>query len=73
MPGKSDFKIRIDRMAVADIAEAALTSHLDPAIAKLILSGAPKYDIDTANVIVAFERYLINRRCEPDFTVVINE
>lgn len=67
-----EFKLRIDRMAIADITEEVMTGAFNPKIAQLIMTGAPKQDVDTAAVILALEKYLTDRRCEPDFEVILD-
>lgn len=73
MNGQSEFPIKIDRMAIADISEIAATHPASMQYMKMIMDGAPKLDLDTAKIILALETYLIERRVQPDFTVVLSE
>ena len=68
--GRSEFKVRINRQAIAEIAERA--KHLTIDI-KDGIRAAPYEDIQVSLILRALASYLADRRCEPDFEVVTNE
>lgn len=73
MAGKSEFKVKINRRAIADIVSQGNALPLNQAVMTLIQSGAPFEDVKMAMALLSFEQYLKERNCEPDFEVVLHE
>ena len=73
MNGRSDFKIKINRQAIAEITSKTENIIRPQEIANFIREGAPYNDVRTVDALWALREYLRDRNCEPDFELVLNE
>ena len=67
--GKNEFKIKINRRAIAEIADNTRNIKLPPEF----LMNAPYSDIQVAFALLSLSQFLANFRIEPDFEVDLNE
>lgn len=71
MNGRSEFKVKINRLAISEIADMALVPVTQDQVT--FMCDAPYKDLQTAQVLFGLIEYLKARKCEPDFEVVLNE
>lgn len=73
--GRNEFPVKIDRAAIAEIADAveAGVAVYPEGVTRLIMAGAPRKDIHVALVALAILKFLESRNCQPDFQVVFGE
>lgn len=69
-----DFRIKINRQAVAEIVHSAYYQARSlENIRTMVSAGAPVEDVRAAQLLVALVEYLEERRCVPDFELVLSE
>lgn len=68
--GKSDFPIKLDRKAIAKIGEISKKLRIDDLS---FIRNSSVDDVAVAYVILALKEFLLEQRCQPDFTVVLSE
>lgn len=66
----SEFKIKINRRDIAEIVEQSRQLRITD---QAFLASAPYDDVMAAYTLLALTEFLKQRRCEPDFEVVLSE
>lgn len=69
--GKNEFKIKINRRAIAEIADNR--RNILNTLPSEFLMNAPYSDIQVALALLSLSQFLANFRIEPDFEVDLNE
>lgn len=74
MPGRSEFKVKLNRRDIAEICERAKNYQFRLDGDELsFMKSAPYEDLETLAFLRALEDLLKDRRCEPDFQVDLSE
>ena len=73
MNGPSNFKVKLYRRDMAEIADAAENPQVIKDIADFIISGAPVSDVTVARILLALKDYMKLRHVEVDYEVVLSE
>lgn len=67
---KSEFPLQINAQAIAEIRDLIGKDDVPEFVSHLADTEAPYEDIQTAMIILAFQKYMQNRHIEPGFEVV---
>lgn len=74
MKSGNRFPLEISRLDIALITENSIDLCAQKGdLTDFIKAGASYEDIRTASVLMALREFLLERRCEPDFKVVLSE
>ncbi len=67
---RKEFKVKINRRDLAEIVEQSRQLRITD---QAFLSTAPYDDVMAAYTLVSLQEFLLARRCDPDFEVVLSE
>ncbi len=71
MNGPNEFKVQLNALAIGEITDMSEQSLHVKGVSQLVEAGATIEDIRTAEILIALERYMKDRRCDPGFEVVV--
>lgn len=71
--GKNDFRVKLTQQAIAEIVDYIDTKDFLEEVTGLKTPYMPYKDLQALYIIISLQKYLKERRCKPDFEVVLDE